>query len=76
MSAHKLTQQGRAWIYERTAWPRFTAECTDFMNGRSRGLSDLVNITTLDNCADAGLWAKAMREAGDYLAKYRAENRH
>lgn len=73
MNAHKLTQQGRAWIYERTTWPRFTAECTDLVNGQQGDLSDLVNVSFIDTCTDAQALARAMREAGDYLAELRAK---
>lgn len=45
-------------------FPRFVGEITF---GES---SDIENIIDLDKCTDAQIWAKTMREAGDFINNY------
>ena len=45
-------------------FPRFVGEIT------FGELSDIENIIDLDKCADAQIWAKTMREAGDFIANF------
>lgn len=45
-------------------FPRFVGEIT------FGELSDIENITDIDKCTDAQIWAKTMREAGEFIADF------
>ena len=57
-------REGKQYI-ERTSYPRFEAEIS--FNGIA---SDLEGVNFKDECSDPGEIARAMSEAGDYIAKY------
>ena len=66
MSNFKITEQNRKQIIEHIAYPRFTAEITF-----NSPLSDIENIQMLDQCDDAMLIARTMREAGEYIFNFK-----
>ena len=58
---HKLYQEGDRLIIERLTYPRFKGVVT------FGALSDIEEVTFIDQCKDVMEIARAMREAGDYI---------
>jgi len=65
MDNFKIIEVGDKHVIHHLAFPRFSA--TIAFNSPS---NDLEDIKMLDNCYDASLIARIMREAGEYIFNF------
>ena len=65
MKNFKIYTKNDKQIIERLVYPRFIGEITF-----NSPISDVENISMIDKCDDIMLYAKAMREAGDYIINF------
>ena len=64
MGKFEIYKESGKTMLRHNDFPRFMGEIT------FGELSDIENIECIDECTDAAVWAKTMREAGDFINNY------
>lgn len=64
MGKFEIYRESDKTMLRHNDFPRFIGEIT------FGELSDIENIVCIDECTDAQVWAKTMREAGDFILKF------
>lgn len=61
MNKFEIYKESDKTMLRHNEFPRFVGQIT------FGELSDIENIVCIDECTDAQVWAKTMREAGDFI---------
>lgn len=64
MNKFEIYRESDKIMLRHNEFPRFVGQIT------FGELSDIENIECVDECTDAAVWAKTMREAGEFIANY------
>lgn len=70
MGKFEIYRESDKTMLRHNDFPRFIGEIT------FGELSDIENIECIDECTDAQIWAKTMREAGDFILNHIKDDIH